>query len=335
MKLAIHPNKNSFSERWIEFCNAYQIPYKLVNCYSNDIINELEDCSALLWHYSHTNYKDKLCANQILNSLAYRGLKIFPDYNTAWHFDDKVAQKYLLESIKAPIVPSFVFYDKKTALDWFNKQSLPIVFKLKGGSGSRNVSLINTKKEGYSKIKKAFGNGFSQYNKLDSLKERYRKYKLGKVNFQSVIKGLIRFIYPDEFTKMFHREKGYVYFQKFIPNNSFDLRIVIVAGKAFAIKRLTREGDFRASGSGHLIYDKNQIDLNCIKIAFDVNGKIQSQSIAFDFIFDKKNNPLIVEISYGYDLKAYDSCQGYWDEELNWFDEKVVPQHWMIQEIIK
>ena len=102
------------------------------------------------------------------------GKKVFPDFNTMWHFDDKVGQKYLLEIIGAPLVPTWVFYDKHEALSWVDKTDFPKVFKLRGGAGSANVQLAHTKREAVKLIRKAFGRGFSQYNALGNLKERIR-----------------------------------------------------------------------------------------------------------------------------------------------------------------
>src|SRR5690606_29697488 len=129
-------------------------------------------------------------------------------------------------------------------------------------------------------------------------------------------------------------EKDYVYFQEFIPNNTFDIRVIVIGGRAFALKRMVRENDFRASGSGHIIYDKGQIDERCVKLAFEVNKKLKSQSVAYDFIFDETNSPLIVEISYAFATKVYDQCPGYWDENLRWYDGTFNPQEWMIKDLI-
>src|SRR5690606_3397563 len=94
-------------------------------------------------------------------------------------------------------------------------------------------------------------------------------------------------------------------------------------------------GDFRASGSGVINYSVEEIDDKCVEIAFQVNKKIKSQSIAFDFIFDKNTNPLIVEVSYGFSTPAYDSCEGYWTEDLQFHKERFNPQHWMVEHLIK
>lgn len=334
MKIAIHHSSWSFSERWIKYCEEHNVHYKIVNCYDSNIVEQLEDCDVLLWHYHQLDYRDMLFAKGLLFALEHSGKKVFPDFKTVWHFDDKVGQKYLFETIKASFVNTYTFYDKNTASEWAKKTTYPKVFKLRGGAGSTNVSLVKNHKECKKLIKRAFGKGFSQYNAVFGFEERIKNYKKTK-DFKEILKGLYRFIVYPEFAKMHPPEKGYVYFQDFIPNNTFDLRIIVIGNKAFGIKRMTRKNDFRASGSGLIIYDKNEIDDRCVEIAFQVNEKINSQSIAYDFVFDELNQPLIVEISYGFDVKPYDLCPGYWTKDLHWHEESFNPQAWMIEELIK
>lgn len=334
MKIAIHNNNKGFTKRWISYCVDNNISYKLVNCYSSDIIEQLDECDTLLWHFYHNDYRDMLFARQLLYSLMAMGKKVFPDFNTAWHFDDKVGQKYLLESINAPLVPSYVFYTKDEAVKWINKTQFPKVFKLRGGAGAENVRLVRTRKEAIRLANIAFGSGFSKFNRLGYLKERIRKYKEGKDSIPGVLKGLARIFVPTTLARMSTVEKGYAYFQDFLPENLFDIRVIVIGDKAFAIKRMTRKDDFRASGSGHIIYDINQIDERCVKLAFEVNAKIKSQCIAYDFIFDETQNPLIVEISYGFLTSGYDKCEGYWDKDMNWYEGSFNPYGWMLENLI-
>ena len=113
MKLAIHHEEHSFSERWIKYCDNHKIAYKIVSCYDSDIIQQLDDCDGLMWHWNQNDHKAALFVRQLTLCLEKRGKKVFPDVNTGWHHDDKVGQKYLLEAIDAPLVKSFVFYSKK------------------------------------------------------------------------------------------------------------------------------------------------------------------------------------------------------------------------------
>lgn len=334
MKIAIHHRAGSFSDRWIAYCEKKNISYKIVNAFDSDIIEQVKDCDVFMWHHHQEQFKDVLTAKRILFALEHAGVKVFPDFKTGWHFDDKVAQKYLLEAIGAPLVPSYVFYDKQEALQWANTTSYPKVFKLKGGAGSANVKLVKTYKEAKRLINKAFGKGFAQYDRFGAFKERLRKVKEGKAGLLEILKGIGRLFITTEFAKQQPPERGYAYFQDFIPNNDSDIRVIIIDNKAFAIKRLVRENDFRASGSGRIIFDPSAIDRRCIEIAFTVNKKISAQSIGFDFVFNTKDEPEIVEFCYGFSAEAYDPCPGYWDTKLNWHEGKFNPQEWMVDNML-
>ena len=332
--IAIHHSKGSFSDRWITYCKANEIAYKIVDCYQSDIMHQLDDCDALMWHINHQNSKDVLFAKQLLYSVQAAGKRVFPDYNTAWHFDDKVGQKYLLEAIGAPLVPTWIMYNKKDALVWAEKNSFPKVFKLRGGAGSANVRLAKTKSEAVQLIEKAFGRGFSQYDSLGNLKERIRKYKLGKTDIFDVVKGFVRIIYPTKYTMVAGRERGYVYFQEFIPENNYDIRVIVIGDKAFAIKRMVRDDDFRASGSGNIRYEKVNFEDTTIKLSFFLSCKLKSQCVAFDYVYQDKQ-PYLVEISFGFVKEVYDSCVGYWDNEMNWYEGLFDPYGWMVDDLLQ
>lgn len=334
MKIAIHHRPGSFSDRWIEYCKVNNIPHKIVNCYDNDIIEQIKDCDALMWHHHHGFNNDVLSAKQLLYSIEQSGKLVFPDFYTNWHFDDKVGQKYLLESLDIPMVPSYIFYDKKEAKDWIKTTAFPKVFKLRGGADSSNVKLIKSKSEAIKLLNRAFNRGFSQFDRWGNFKERYRKFKEGKDSLIGLFKGIFRLFFIPEFARMQKREKGYFYVQDFLPDNRYDILIIVVGDKAFGFKRMVRNKDFRASGSGNNIYDKNQIDENCVRIAFNASKRLKSQTIGYDFLFDSKNNPLIVEISFGFPVNACNFCPGYWDRNLSWHDGNFNPQAWMIQDMI-
>lgn len=327
MKVGIHLNGgNSFSKRWVEYCISNGISYKLVNAYSSNVIEQLHDCDYFMWHFSQND--DLVFAKQLLFSLQKMGKKVFPNFDTCWHFDDKVGQKYLLEAINAPLVKSHVFYSEKDALEWVKMTSFPKVLKLRGGAASTNVKLIHNEKEAKQYIKLAFSSGIPHFDPKDNLKEKKRLYDDKKINIKTLLGAYYRLmVQPRSKT-----DYGYVYFQDFIPNNSFDIRVVVTGNKAVAIKRLCRKDDFRASGGGYSQYDRDAIDERCVKIAFEVNKKLKSQSVAYDFIFDECNNPLIVEISYGYVSSIF---KGYWDENMTWVQGECTPQYWQLENLLR
>ena len=109
-RIAIHDQPGSFSDRWVEYCQSKGIDYKLVNCFDSAIIEQLKDCQYLLWNWD-LSYKGSLDARTVIMAAEKMGLKVFPNVSTCWHYDDKVAQMYLLQSIDAPLVKSYIFYD--------------------------------------------------------------------------------------------------------------------------------------------------------------------------------------------------------------------------------
>lgn len=334
MMIAIHEAKGLFSDRWIDYCQQNDIPFKIVDCYRNDITDQLKGCDALMWHHSHMYSRDVVIAKQLLQAVEHSGMVVFPDFKTGWHFDDKLAQKYLLELLEYPVVKTYAFYKKQDALEWAEKTSYPKVFKLRGGGGSWNVFLVNNKQKAIAVIKKAFGRGFKQYDAIANIKDRWEKFRKGNLTLASVLMGVVRIYAEPEYSRVMGKEMGYAYFQDFIPCNDSDIRVIVIDKKAFAIKRMVRNNDFRASGSGEILYNKELFDVNLIKLAFDFTDKIQAQSVAYDFVFDN-GNPKLVEISYGFVQKGYDNCPGYWDMEMNWYEGKFDPCSWMVDLVVK
>lgn len=334
-KLAIHNRPGSFSDRWITYCSEHKIGYKIVNCYDSYIVEQLKGLNGLLWHWVHYEYVAQLVARQIITSIEKMGIRVFPDISTCWHYDDKVGQKYLLESIGVPLVPSYVFFDKDSAMEWIDKTEYPKVFKLRSGAGSQNVKLVETKKEAEKFCRKSFGKGFvSISGYFGDARTKVRKIK-SMNQFLDKLKCLPESILNSSARHLFPKEKGYIYFQDFMPDNKFDTRITIIGNRAFGFTRNTRPNDFRASGSGDIDYNIDRIDERCIRIAFNVVEKIKTQSLAFDFIFDENDDPNIGEISYCYQGKAVYDCPGFWDKDMNWHKVQVWPEDAIIEDLLR
>ncbi len=316
LKIGIHHTEGLYSELWIPYCESKGIAYKLVDCYRNDIIEQLADCDALMWHYSHKSPKAIKFAKELLYSVQSSGKKVFPDFSSVWHFDDKLGQKYLFEAAGIPHAPAYAFYSKKEALKWAAETSYPKVFKLRNGSSSDNVKLVKTSRHAFRLIRKAFGRGFKQYHAWSNLKERQRKYRLGKVSRWEVTKGILRLFWSTDYDRVAGREMGYVYFQDFIPDNDSDIRVFVIGDKAYALKRLVRKGDFRASGSGMYQSEREHFDDEVIRLSFETCEKLKVPCLVFDYVY-LDGKPLVLEISYG-TKPRYDVCLGHFDKELNW-----------------
>ena len=181
-------------------------------------------------------------------------------------------------------------------------------------------------------INRSFGKGFKSFDPINNLKEKIRNKK----SINNYIKGLARFIIEPEFSKNTPPERNYVYFQDFVENDGFDIRVVVINNKAVALKRLVRENDFRASGSGNLVFENELIDQRYIKLAFELNRSINSQSLVIDFIHSLDDKIYIVEISYGFPVYNFlDKAAGFWDEDIRWHKSYFNLPQWILESVIE
>jgi glutathione synthase/RimK-type ligase-like ATP-grasp enzyme len=339
MKIGIGVRPGSFSDGWIEYCQKHGVNYKAVDPYASDIVQQVGDCDGLMWHWRHDSYADQLFARQLTLALDASGKKVFPSVATAWHFDDKLGQKYLFEAVGCGAVPAVCFYERKAALRWLQTASFPLVFKLRGGAGSQNIRLVPDVPTAERLVERAFGKGFSPSPLIGAAKQKLWEsrrdrsaFDLGKMLFYfgAAVVGA-----SSKASRFRNRELGYIYFQEFVPGNSYDDRLVVIGDRCFGLRRFCRAGDFRASGSGLFEYDHKQFPDASIEMAFAVSRKIGAQCLAFDFVYDDAGCPRILEISYGFATGGvYEKCDGYFDLHLTWHDNDVAPEHFMIEDFI-
>jgi hypothetical protein len=291
------------------------------------------DCFIYKWVQYDTSRQRALSIIPVIEKEFHT--KCFPDNITSWHFDDKVRQYYLMKSKGFPMTESYIFWDENKAMEWAETAELPVIYKLKGGAGSRNVQKIRQKKELKRLIKANFGPGVKDgfvpgYHTF--LEKTIKKLKRWAYIKSSAIKGVelpYRFYQPN-----WNKHKGYIYFQKFNAGNTFDTRITTIGDRAFAFRRINRPNDFRASGSGNINYELDKIDMRCVKKALEVSKHFGFQTMTYDFLFTENNEIEFCEISYNYNDRAVYNCAGYWDEELNWHEGHFWPQFTVLKDLL-
>ncbi len=333
--IGIHQRAGSFSDRWTHYCVEKGIPFKPVDCLATDVMRQCCHLEAVLWHWANSSPRDQLVARQIIAALEAHGLIVFPDTATCWHYDDKVAQKYLLEAVKAPLIPTWVLSDRREAMTWVANTHWPKVFKLRCGAGSSNVRLVRTRRVAEKLCRQAFGRGFpSSPGYFRDIATRLHT-TTGARQFWEKLARVPRTVQRIlSFRRQMPRQKGYVYFQDFLPHNAFDTRVTIIGKRAFAFIRQNRPDDFRASGSGRLDYDPARIDKRCVEIAFRVAERLGTQSLAFDFLFDPAHQPNIGEVSYCYVSSAVYGCPGHWDHNMHWHEGHTRPEDAIMEDML-
>jgi glutathione synthase/RimK-type ligase-like ATP-grasp enzyme len=335
-KVAVHDSQDRFTRKIVDSLKRRGVDYTTVDCYSHDILSRVQGCDILIWIWSLDTPEAFRFAPKLIYALQMKGLKVFPDFRASALYDDKIAQKYFLDALGVEsAVKSYIFFRERDAMEWIATARFPKVFKLSAGAGSNAVSLCRSAKEAETLVKRAFGRGFPIFDRAEWFRDSLRKFRKepSMAALEALSRAFVRLFIPTARERLFGRERGYLYFQDFIPGNDFDIRVIVVGERAVAIKRVCREGDFRASGSGTILYGHKEIPREALRISFEISEKSDFLCMAYDYVFDE-SKALLVEMSYHFSATAYDECDGYWDRELRWHDARVDIQDMIVEALL-
>lgn len=280
--------------------------YRLINIERNDWIDQIKPCNHVIWRPNLTEPYLRQAKEKLIIIERYLEKKVFPNFDTFWHYNNKNAQKFLAEILDIPFPKSFVAYDYASSENYLKNTEYPIVSKSSGGSGSRNVRLLKSYSEARSEARRIFNVGF-----LNKTKNAF----FHKLNLTS---------------NRFGGQKFYLNLQDFLPNNSKDFRITTIGGKyAYAYFRSNRENDFRASGSGLNNYDNTDHDQDLIKEFVLLSRKLNFDSMCYDIIYTENQEHVTVEFSYIYVDTYLHNCPGYYileENDLEFVEKNTWPQ---------
>ena len=270
-----------------------------------------------------TLFSTMIFARSFLNALELKGVKVFPGFAENWHFDDKIAQAMLFEALDIPSPKNTLLFSKEAVESWIKQHGVfPIISKLRAGSGSQNVTLVQNETELRKIAAKMFGSGAAPKPTLIYKAVSNFKYARSWSEIWKRAKRAPEFFYSRKMADKLPTEKNYVYLQDFITCAGYDIRIVVLNNKLSFWGRHIRQGDFRASGGGDLFFDKEIISAEIIKVAFDAADKLGALCIGMDFVVDKATGqPFIIEMSYGFPFASLIKSGGYFDRQGNWHDE--------------
>lgn len=327
--VGIHQQQEGFAARWAEFLAARGAEVRWLDLLGPDPLGPVRGCDGVMWHWAHYPHEERLAARPLLQVIETElGIPVFPDLRTAWHYDDKIAQAYLLQALGLPAPKTWVFWRRADAEAWAAAAPYPVVAKLAVGAGSSNVKLIRNAREAGAHIERMFSRTGIIGPALHPGKPT--PAGIAKSMVQRVLWGgryLLLKKYPPLPKQYWMPQKGYALFQEFLPGNEFDTRITVIGDRAFGFRRMNRPGDFRASGSGMIDHDPGPIDRRFVELAFHAASQIGSQSMAFDLLFaGPGREPAIVEISYCYADWAVQQCPGHWNGRLGWHEGRMWPE---------
>jgi len=270
---------NAWAYRFIIYLRQEGIKCDLVEMDKNDWIQKLKPYDLVIWKpqfmgvRSSQNFKEKIFFIQY-----FMKKRVYPNYETVWHFDSKIAQSYIFRYQKIRTPETFVSFDYNEAMHHAIRLNYPVVVKESSGASSSGVSLVKSCRN------------LMRYINSRFLWENLLSRKLSSRIF-------------DRF--------GHLYTQRFLRGNSCDLRITIIGDRyAFGFWRKNRNNDFRASGSGRIDYE-SRLPKDIISYCARISKMNHFDSMAYDILF-RKDKFYIVEMSYGYNDRAVYNCRGYY-----------------------
>lgn len=336
MLVGIHKSlikDDPFLAKYCKILEYNGINHQYLDSDHHDFWDQIKQLNLFIYRIGHYDaYKDRGSAILPVVEEHY-GIKTLPNIKTAWHYDDKIRQYYLLKAHGFPLTESWIFWDKKEALAFTQKTKYPIVFKLKGGAGSSSVILVRNESEAVRLINRMFGRGIITGRIPSRATTRFTHF-----NWKKELKGIVKPWYKrlrgEEHRLFWNLHKNYAYFQKFYPGNSWDTRVTTIGERVYGFRRFVRANDFRASGSDNWSLERDKIDRDMLAMGLQISRDLGFQVMAYDFIYDENKKPRLIEISYTYgDFPEFHN--GFWDKELQWVDGEFNTQYLELVDALK
>lgn len=189
----------------------------------------------------------------------HMGKKCYPSPFHMRLYEDKCLEAYISQIAGLPFATTYISQSKEDILQLLKNIKYPLVSKIIPSSGSQGVELVHTVEKGCQIVKQAFSRSGRKTHMIS------------------------------------YRQKNLVCFQEFIPNDGYDIRVIVVGNQIFGFYRKVPQGDFRASGMN--IEEMRELPVEAMKIAMRVNKIIKSPALAVDILHGLDGKYYIIEFS--------------------------------------
>lgn len=326
-----------FSDRWIDLCNKKGWSYELVDVNSTKFVDRIMTYDAFLWRVGSNKHERAQMRHLAQIFETYTDTPIYPSSRTLLTHS-KIDQVYMCNTLGVATPKTLLFRKKSEALDFLETAIYPVVIKLDFGNQSRNVALVHDAIDAKRIVSLIFDDGLKELDTINGdlvFPSRFSRFVRDRL--KPAIKMILGFSH-DKIVWGEGAERGYFYVQEYVHNNLYDTRITIIGNKAFGFTRANRKDDFRASGSGFVNWDPALIDKDIVRIAFDIAGKMGTQTNAMDFIY-KDNKPVLLECNLSFAAWAINLCPGFWlrntDDSIVWLEQRIRVEDLIFDEVTR
>ncbi|MGA2323121.1 MAG: hypothetical protein ABSG22_04665 [Sedimentisphaerales bacterium] len=147
---------------YIGACRELGVPYKLLDISGPNWIDVIgnSDCDAfLIWPSAALTVWKQMFDERLKVMCEEMGKIVYPGYNEMWLYESKRRMHYWLKANNIPHPKTWVFYERKEALQFAKETELPIVYKSNLGSGASGVKIFRDRPHLLRFVNKCFKKG--------------------------------------------------------------------------------------------------------------------------------------------------------------------------------
>jgi len=215
-------------QSYVEACEEVGIEYVVLDLLNTNWIQEIKAAKVdgILVRVKGNIQEQKSLFDERLSIINEElGIPIYPSRKELFLYENKRMYEYWLTCNNFPHAKTYIYYDKKSAIEFIDNAKFPLVFKTNGGASSSGVEIIKNKFHAKVNVHRIFG--------ILDPRLSFGKLHWGKIGFLPIPKfGMI--------------QKHYVLMQEFIPIK-WEWRIIKIGESYFGHQKLLK-GLF-ASGS--------------------------------------------------------------------------------------
>ncbi len=224
--------------KYRRFLRANEIPYEIYDLHRSTWLLDAQRFDMVLWRPSSYPYELEECRRKFHILERELDMVCYPSFAEAQLYEDKITQYELLRHHGLPVIETFVSNSEPETLEYLRSCAYPLVWKLTAGSGSYGVELAPDRRTAERWVRRVF----------DFAGRRTYWPYVG--------------------------QKNYVYLQRFIPDATYDLRVIVIGSMVFGYYRDVPRGEFRASGMGSVRW--GALPLEAMRIARRVARALES-----------------------------------------------------------
>jgi glutathione synthase/RimK-type ligase-like ATP-grasp enzyme len=250
------------SPRWTKYRRFFEnnsIPYEYYDLAASDWLTKAGRYDVIVGVEASVPFYLEQIRRKFFTLERHLGKKCFPTYSDMVIYEDKILETYISEIHHFPFLKTYIYNSKEEALADSECHRYPLVNKIVPCSGSVGVELVKTPHQYRRIVQQSFSPGGRKSH----------------VAYQS--------------------QKNFVYFQEYVPNDGYDIRIITIADSIFGYYRKAPKGDFRASGMG--LVEKRELPPEAIKIAREVNDVLKCSMLVVDLLRGSDGRYYIIELS--------------------------------------